>query len=447
MSEIISGIHKYLHFGNPTTEQKNVLNALEKFVSEDDAYDFLIICGAAGTGKTSLTSALLGYLGELSIPYRIAAPTGRAARILGKKSNSITSTIHSMIYIPQTEQKTGVVSFRLKEATDQKTTIYIIDEASMISSEQTSGDNLFVSDKSLLDSLVAFIKNANPENKIIFLGDHYQLPPIGEKHSFALQVDFLEKRYNLKGTAHLLTEVKRQEDGSYILSNATDIREAIDQNKQNHPIEGVQNRSIYSAADKYVKDLNAEGYENSVVIGVSHKANDFFNRLAREKMFGHAMKVLEPGDLLMVNRNWTRGESLLYNGDHVVLESVDWNLQEQVAGLHFVAVKIKNLSNNEIIEDYALLETLLNPGAQIDKRKEQELRKQRYAKNLILRETDRPSDDRYLGALQLIYGHAITCNKSQGGEWNKVFINTLGIPSLKWQYTAVTRGINNIETF
>lgn len=447
MSEIITGILKHLHFSGPTKDQKTVLKAMEQFVSEQDPFDFLVLCGAAGTGKTSITSALLGYLGEINTPYKIAAPTGRAARILGKKANAVTSTIHSMIYIPSTNSNSGAVSFSLKDWIDQNPTVYIVDEASMISAEKPAAENLFKVEASLLDDLVAFIKKANVRNKIIFLGDHYQLPPIGEKQSLALQKDYLEQRFNLKGSNYLLTEVKRQEDGSYILSNATDIRNAIDQNAQSHPIEGVQNRNIYSAADKYVHELNSEGYDKSVVIGVSHKANSFFNKLARERMFGHAMKVLEPGDLLMVNRNWTRGEAVMYNGDHVVLESVDWNLQEQVAGLHFIAVRIRPLNGdeNDIIEDYAILETLIEPGGAIDQRKEQELRKQRYAKNPRLQETERPSDDRYLGALHLLYGHAITCNKAQGGEWNKVYINTCGIPNLKWQYTAVTRGIDNVE--
>ena len=447
MSGIITGILKHLHFSNPTREQTNVLKAMEQFVSEDDPFDFLVLCGAAGTGKTSITSALLGHLSEINTSYKIAAPTGRAARILGKKANAVTSTIHSMIYVPSTNANSGMVSFSLKDRTDQNPTIYIVDEASMIPANKAEGENLFKAEGSLLDDLITFIKKANVKNKIIFLGDHYQLPPIGEKQSLALQKDYLEKRFNLKGSAYLLTEVKRQEDGSYILSNATNIRNAIDQNAQSHPIEGVQNRNIYSAADKYVRELNSEGYEKSVVIGVSHKSNSFFNKLARERMFGHAMKVLEPGDLLMVNRNWTRGDEVLYNGDHVVLESVDWNLQEQVAGLHFVAVRIRPLNGdeNDIIEDYAILETLIEPGGSIDQRKEQELRKQRYAKNPILQETNKPSNDRYLGALHLIYGHAITCNKAQGGEWEKVYINTFGIPNLKWQYTAVTRGIDDVE--
>lgn len=151
----------------------------------------------------------------------------------------------------------------------------------------------------------------------------------------------------------------------------------------------------------------------------------------------------------MVTRNWYRNEKTLYNGDHVFLESVDWNLQEQVAGLHFIAVKVKLLftEEEEVIEDYALLDTLLTPGGKIDHGRENELRHQRYVKNKIFRESGMPGDDRYVGALRLIYGHAITCNKAQGGEWQKVFINTLGIPSLKWQYTAVTRGIDELERF
>jgi exodeoxyribonuclease-5 len=151
----------------------------------------------------------------------------------------------------------------------------------------------------------------------------------------------------------------------------------------------------------------------------------------------------------MVTQNWYRNGIQLYNGDHVELLSVDWNLQEQVAGLHFVAVKIKVLFSEieTIIEDYALLETILSPGGVLDGKLENELRRQRYTKNKIFRDSNMPGDDRYVGALRLTYGHAITCNKAQGGEWKKVFVNTMGIPSLKWQYTAVTRGINEIEKF
>jgi len=443
------GIFKHLHFSHPTTEQVEVLCEMQKFIEDSNHFDFIVLCGAAGTGKTSITAALVGYMNELGKSYRIAAPTGRAARIIGRKAKTITSTIHSMIYAPKADNETGKVIFKLRIGHNSKPLIYIIDEASMVPKDVDKEQNLFQVEKGLIYDLITSVKGANSNNKIIFLGDRYQLPPIGEAESHALNMDFLEKTFNLKGHSYLLTEVKRQEDGSYILENATDIRKAIDRGETSHPIKGNQNKTIYAAADKYVSDTKNEGLENQVAIGVSHKANKFFNDLIRERIFGSAKKILEQGDLLLVTQNWYRNGIQLYNGDHVELMSVDWNIQEQVAGLHFVAVKIKGLFSefDNIVEDYALLETILYPGGLIDSKLENELRRQRYIKNKIFRETNMPSDDRYVGALRLIYGHAITCNKAQGGEWKKVFVNTMGIPSLKWQYTAVTRGINEIEKF
>ena len=445
----VKNIFNFLHFSNPTQEQSLVLKAMEQFVGSENQYDFMVLCGAAGTGKTSITAALIGYLNSLDRPYKISAPTGRAARILGRKAKTTTSTIHSMIYSPKSDNETGRVTFKLKIGFNSKPTIYIIDEASMIPKDVDKEMGLFEVEKGLIFDLIGYIKKANVNNKIIFLGDHYQLPPIGELQSFALNKVFLEQTFNLKGSAYLLTEVKRQEDGSYILENATYIRKAIDQGKSIFPIAGTKSPNIYAAADNYVKGTKQEGLENSVAIGVSHKANQFFNELVRQRIFGRAKKTLEVGDLLMVTQNWYRNGVQLYNGDHVELLMVDWNLQEQVAGLHFVPVKVRLLfaEKETIIEDYTLVDSLIAIGGKVDSTKENELRRQRYTKNKIFSESNMPGDDRYVGALRLMYGHAITCNKAQGGEWKKVFINTMGIPSLKWQYTAVTRGINEIEKF
>ena len=422
---------------------------MEKFVKSDNLDDFLILTGAAGTGKTSITSALIGYLNDSVQSYKIAAPTGRAARILGRKSNTCASTIHSMIYNVTPDKETGSILLTLKNTKDYLPVIYIVDEASMIPQNPNTNDELFHSLHSLMFDLICYVKRANTKNKIIFLGDDYQLPPVGEKQSYALSKDFIAKTFNLKGSVHQLTEVKRQEDGSYILENATEIRKAIDENLLQSPIKGKESKNIYEAADKYVKEFNTVGLGNSVAIGVSHKANKFFNDLVRERIFRNARKILEPNDLLMVTQTWNRNGITLYNGDHVTLISVDWSLQEEVAGLHFVAVKIKPLcaQQDETIEDLVLLESIVSLGGKIDGKLENELRRQRYIKNPRFRESGMPADDRYIGALRLAYGHAITCNKAQRGEWEKVYINTLGIPSLKWQYTAVTRGVKEIEKF
>ncbi|MBL0017403.1 MAG: AAA family ATPase [Bacteroidetes bacterium] len=160
---------------------------MEQLVAPENPMDFIILCGAAGTGKTSITAALIGFLGHLKQPYRISAPTGRAARILGRKANTTTSTIHAMIYAPSTDRESGKVTFKLKHGNNAKPTIYIIDEASMVSKEIDQEDTLFKVERGLIFDLIAYIKGANSDNKIIFIGDRYQLPPIGEDTSHALR--------------------------------------------------------------------------------------------------------------------------------------------------------------------------------------------------------------------------------------------------------------------
>lgn len=445
----INSIFDFLHFSNPTEEQKSVLQSLQTFVENDNQFDFFILRGQAGTGKTSITSALVGYLNEIGIGYKIAAPTGRAARILNRKTKSITSTIHSLIFNPKNNQDTGTIEWRLKNSYNLTPIIFIIDESSMIPVNSDNESKLFISNEGLLVNLITYIKKGNVNNKVIFLGDVYQLPPIGEESPLALDKEFLEKRFNLKGLIFSLNEVKRQEDGSYILENATDIRKAIDKDQKTHPINGNKNDSIYSARDKYVNNIKSNGLEDSIVISVSNKANKLFNDLARERIFGFSKKILEKGDLLMVVQNWNRNGVSLYNGDHVELLEVDWNIQEKIGNLHYVPIKLKLLFSEKevIIEDYLNLESIISLGGQVNQLDEKEVRKERYIKNKIFRDSNLPSDDRYVGALKLTYGHAITCNKAQGGEWRKVFINTMGIPNLKWQYTAVTRAISDIEKF
>ncbi len=439
----------FLSFKAPTAKQLEVLRAMERFIAEEDEDDFMILCGSAGTGKTSLTAALVGLMNNDKRNYRVAAPTGRAARILGRKANITASTIHSLIYIPKSDPKTGQVVFKLKQGINRNPTVYIIDEASMIPKTLDKSDSLFVAERGLIFDLIDFIKKANNKNKIIFLGDRYQLPPIGEKESFALNKTFLETTFNLKGSEFYLTEVKRQENGSYILENANQLLEAIDLGAIAHPISGKQSANIHEAVDHFVAGMTSNGLEHAIAIAVSHKANMYFNKLVRDRKFGETHAILEPGELLMVNQNWSRKGKNLFNGDQVELLQVDLESIDEVAGFHFAPVRVKLLFSQEevVVDDYALLETIIALGGKIDSSKENELRRQRYIANKIFQETNMPADDRYVGALRLVYGYSITCNKAQGGEWPKIFINTLGIPSLRWQYTAITRGIDEIESF
>lgn len=437
----------HLQFDCPTAQQRLALLAMSDFVSDINKDDFYILCGAAGTGKTSITTALIGYLNAKAINYKIAAPTGRAARILGRKSQTVNSTIHSLIYNVQTNSETGEVKFELKDNTIKDSTIYIIDEASMIASTiQKESGSLFLAKDSLLADLIRFVKNGNSTNKLIFLGDRNQLPPVNEIDSKALCENYLKVKFNLKGDSHLLTEVKRQEDGSYILKNAISIREGIENNAQKVTIEGAEKKYVSQASTDYVKEYLGNGYESVISIGATHKMNSMFNGVIREKIYGSHPNIIENDDLLLITTTWKRNDYQLYSGDHVVVSEVNHNLIEVVAGLHFIPVKLLSKSlqgREEIIEDYILLESILHPeGLKLEE--ENRLRHERFSKNKIYRESGNASDDRYVGAIRASYGHSITCNKAQGGEWDKVFLNSFYFPSLKYQYTAVTRAKSSL---
>jgi exodeoxyribonuclease-5 len=253
----------YLHFHLPTVEQKLALEALAQFVDLSNKEDFFILSGAAGTGKTSITSALVGYLNKVT-QYRIIAPTGRAARILGKKTKCVSSTIHSMIYTPESNKETGTVNWKLKPNFNDEYTVYIIDESSMIASS-TNNSEMFQTSDSLLNHLIKYIKSGNLNNKIVFLGDKNQLPPYAENDSLALDPNYMRKQYSFTGSFHYLTEVKRVEDGSYILKNATRLRKSIDDNEATVPkLEANRFINTWTAAKDFASNYDPTNLDKLV---------------------------------------------------------------------------------------------------------------------------------------------------------------------------------------
>jgi exodeoxyribonuclease-5 len=442
-------ILNFLHFHMPTLEQKSALEALSLFVGESNDDDFFILSGAAGTGKTSITSALIGHLNDKKISYKIAAPTGRAARILGKKSKTVSSTIHSLIYNTETNVETGVTTWKLRKMRTETFTVFIVDEASMISSKHIKQE-MFHSDDSLLASLFKYVKSGNPKNKIILLGDKNQLPPYSESESPALDPNHLRNQYRLKGSFHYLTEVKRVEDGSYILKNATKLRKAIDEGNQMPQLEANLLKDVWSAAKDYASQFDPNNFDKSVAIGRSHKSNKMFNEEVRKSIFGITAALIEDGDLLIVLQNWHRGDKVLYNGDHILIEEVDLSKIDEVRGLKFVPAKIRAQSLDgsvEIIEDYLLLDTLLYEDNKIPLAIENEFRAERFRKNKVFASSGNPEDDRYVGAIRIGYGYAITCQKAQGGEWDNVYLNVFGVQDKKWLYTAVTRAKQELNVY
>ena len=441
-------ILNFLPFQFPTEEQKQALLAMQSFANTENKQDFLILCGAAGTGKTSITSALIGYLNTLKIDFSLAAPTGRAARILGRKSNNSNSTIHSLIYIAKPNPTTGEVIFTLKENHDLDHKVFIVDEASMINAKpEINGLSLFKTPDSLLNDLTRFVKSGNSQNKIILLGDRNQLPPVNEIESKALCPDYLQRVFGWVGEVYFLKEVMRQNAQSEIMRTAIKLREAIEHGRGQVALEGMRLGSGSMAVKNYVKDYRKFGHEHSVSIACSHKQNAWFNKEVRAEIYGTNSQILRKDDLLLVTRGWDRSGMRLYNGDHVVVDSVNLNEIEVVENLHFAPIKLwtKTLQGKlEVISDYILLESLLYPSGQLHSDDERKLRHFAYSRNPRYRETGDPKHDKYVGAIRSTYGHSITCNKAQGGEWDKVYMNTFCMPSLKYQYTVVTRAKSNL---
>lgn len=291
-----SGILSFLPFPDPTAEQRQALEAMEDFIKPNNPDHFLILCGAAGTGKTSITSAFIRLLKEKNIHHHIAAPTGRAARILGNKTNAIAGTIHSLMYTPESDRETGAVTWRLKPNRTEQFTVFIIDEASMIKSQHVSArDTLFKSDDSMLNHLIQFIRKGNANNKLVLLGDSNQLPPVEEEESLALDPEHLMNEFGLMGSYHYLKEVKRVEEDSYLLRNAMAMRQAIDERSEEIPeIHARVHHGFSSVVRDFLQGFQSEDFDASIAIGRSHKGNRMFNQEVRKHLFRPAFHAHTP---------------------------------------------------------------------------------------------------------------------------------------------------------
>lgn len=442
----------FLQFDMPTTEQVHVLGALQNFVSEENTEDFMVVCGSAGTGKSSIMNAVVRYAAQEKISVEIAAPTGRAARIISVKTNCNAGTLHSMLFHATSEPENPMVKFVSKENTCEHFTIYIIDEASMINSKIVANtqSEMFVCDVALLTGIRNFVKEGNAKNKVIFVGDRYQLNPIGEKDSNALYPAYLQNIFAWRGTEYQLTEVKRQDEGSLILNIATDLRTCVEEGKHTPVINAPKEKYTGNAVNNYVAELRRFGPLYVTAIAATHKQNRSFNQRVREKLFGTYEKQLRRNDVLTIKRNWKRNGVRLYNGDTVVVKEADYTKIERIGGLHFVPVllRAKDKDNNNIeITDFLLVDVLQTGAASMGMNSEKALYAERHKKNKTYRESNKVEDDKYLGAIRANYGYCITCNTAQGGEWEKVYLNSFYIPDCRWAYTGVTRAKNELVLF
>ena len=432
----------------PTNDQVKALNGIYRLFTDNRENDFLIIRGSAGTGKSTLIKAVSDYLTQKELRFYLAAPTGKAAKVVQKKTGYTVRTIHSLIYKPEPlEHGCGVKMVR-KQNLSAEPSIFIIDEASMISDILTNNES-FIASKPLLSDLLDFIKQGNVSNQVIFIGDVYQLPPIGSNDSPALSPIYLQKIKGLNGEMVDLTEVKRQGSNSYIVRNATLLRQCI---SEGVPFPGIDSKMLdrsTTALRKYIELYDPENFNIVTVLAWTNRDVNWFNNAIRDRL-GNNPKPISLGDQLTLHSNWLGNGRMIMKGDSGIVRQYD-DLIEQYAGLHFVSVGIEfvdSLGEKFTVYSKVLLESLISQDGEIGFEKENALFAEAMKHNVTFRESKTPSDDKYLGAMRLRYGYAITCHKAQGGEWDNIILHPwLPKNDYRWQYTAVTRAAKELYSF
>ncbi len=440
---------------NTTPKQDIALQLLAKFVLSDNKKEAFLLKGYAGTGKTTIVGSLVKNLPKIKKRSVLLAPTGRAAKVISNYSKKQAFTIHKKIYFPKSDK--GSVSFTLQE-NKHRDTIFIVDEASMI--PDINQDSKLFENGSLLDDLMQYVYNAN-NCKLLLIGDSAQLPPVHLNISPALDAQLLENQYNREVIKLELDEVVRQQKDSGILENATRIRERLDDelfeafkftgNGFPDIIRPTDGQEIMDAiSDSY----SALGNEDTVIIVRSNKRANLYNQSIRERILFQESE-LSAGDYLMVVKNnyfWVDNTSeagFIANGD--IVEVLEIFAFKELYGFRFAEVKIRMVDypNMKPLETVLLLDTLTSesPSLTYDESnslyqevmKDYANEKSKYKKFLAVK------NNKYFNALQVKFSYAITCHKSQGGQWNTVFIEQPYLPNgidkeyLRWLYTAVTR--------
>ena len=456
-----------------TPHQQEAFDAIKAFIRHD-AMKAFVLKGYAGTGKTTLIGKVVEWLGKNGYQPVLMATTGRAAKVLENKTGTSASTIHSCIYVfdevaGQDESgkdpwnsETGqlFLNFDLRQGNiSEANSVYIVDEASMISHEPD--DKLHTArfgSGSLLDDFLVFAG----DRKVIFVGDPCQLPPVHENpFSAALEPVFLRTQYGMGVGEFELKTIMRQERHSEILQLAGKFREDIIQKRfEKYPKirkPGGSNAHLYGndqlLLKAYVERLRKDGFDQAIMIGYANWQCQSLNMKIRDQLFGTG--GLRAGELLMVVQNSYYVD--LANGDQaIVLEVSD---HDNRAGFGFMKVKLKALHNGQIFETLMIKDLLYNDQAGLTPDEVRRLIID-FAQRMKNRNISRNSDafkkamleDPYLNALRAKFGYVVTGHKSQGGEWPHVFLNIYkslygwkDAQLYRWYYTVLTRAQEHLH--
>ena len=449
----------------PTQEQAHALEVFAEFLTDRDPHAVMILRGSAGTGKTTLSGAIVRTLKEIRQKVMLLAPTGRAAKVFSLNSGSPAYTIHRRIY--REKSFSGVEGqFNLNDNlyTD---TLFMVDEASMIANMGLGG--MSFGSGCLLDDLVHFVYQGR-NDRLLLIGDKAQLPPVGEEESPALHAAMLEG-YGLKVYECDLNEVLRQSEESGILYNATMIRQMITHDDITQlprihvagysdikPMPGAE--LIESLADSY----HHVGLDDTIVVTRSNKRANIFNQGIRNMVLDRE-EELSQGDILMIVKNnyyWMEEErksnnklqsneipAFLANGDRAKVLKVRRRID--LYGFRFATLLLQfpDYGNYEL-EATVLLDTLTSEAPALTHEQQEQLFHQieEDYQDIPLK-TDRMKairQNQFFNALQVKFAYAVTCHKAQGGQWAHVYVDQgymtddmLNPDYIHWLYTAFTR--------
>ena len=406
--------------------------------------------GYAGTGKTTLVSALVKSLPVLGKRSVLMAPTGRAAKVLSKYSKKSASTIHKKIYWIRTN-KSGNTFIKLKENTHTNT-IFIVDEASMIPENSDKG----FGNRSLLDDLIKYVYDGM-DCKLILIGDRAQLPPVHLEISPALNEETLEFNYNKQTICKELTQVVRQEKGSLILENATKLRKKISDKDYSYPkfLTSSEVIRINTGEDLQEALENAygnDGINNTVILCRSNKRANQYNQQIRVKIRWQENEI-SVGDKLMVVRNnyyWLEESSnvgFIANGDILNVVKIKKIIERYGFRFAKASIQMTDYLDEKELDVILLLDTLTSETPAITYEQYQQLYREVGLDYQGKKEINKKiKEDQFFNALQIKFAYAITCHKSQGGQWDNVFVDLgyfkedmLDKSYFRWLYTAFTR--------
>ena len=443
----------------PTPEQDIALNELSEFIFSQDSESLFLLKGYAGTGKSSLVGSIVRTMNELEQKSVLLAPTGRAAKVFALYAGQNAYTIHKKIYRQKTfsNEPTGF----LPADNLHKNTLFIVDEASMISND--GFDSFVFGSGRLLDDLIHYVYSGEG-CRLILLGDSAQLPPVSQAESPALDINTLQG-YGMNVKSITLTQIVRQAEMSGILLNATDLRNALVNETVNvfpkiitkncPDIKIISGDELIDALDE---SYNRDGMEETIIISRSNKRANIFNNGVRNRIL-YREEELSSGDMLMVAKNnyfWSTDEKnidFIANGD--LMEVLKIRKEQELYGFRFSDLTVRFPDYNLEMDVKVLMETLHTDVPGLSKETADKLfysiledyedisTKQEKMKKMKV--------DPFFNAVQIKYAYAVTCHKAQGGQWKNVFLDIsyvpeeyLGINFYRWLYTAFTRATERI---